>query len=365
MAANLAWSLAQTGKSVALVDLDFAAATQHLVFGAPHAPPTLLALLTEEGDPRYAFVETPLPTLRLVTSRPGLVRANALGPRAPLRLLDRLLEFDFDCVVLDVGAGEGYDAIDFFELGDQRIIVASGQPSSVHEAFALLKAAVWRSLRRTLEAHGLTEVFAMPAFYTEGEKLGEITLRLSRHAPQAAAELGAKLARFGTFLFGNQLQDATQVGVLQAISKMGVTYLSVEAPVLGWMRAGARIPDLTSAKHLNPGVGEEARVFLEVAQLLLAAGRADTYELRRVPTPAESAVSLPIASETTPPERRVTPMGVRVTHPSSSARVKPFVYERPPRRRRLEPAMSVAVEDPRLRKRSVTLPGMPPRRVEK
>ena len=69
-------------------------------------------------------------------------RPEAVSPAARLRLHERLRALDVDLAIVDVGAGLGYDAVDLLELGDQRIVVATAQPASVHEAFALLKAVV-------------------------------------------------------------------------------------------------------------------------------------------------------------------------------------------------------------------------------
>ena len=277
VAAQLAWASAQMGDRVVLVDADLAASSLHLLLGTGAAQAGISALMGRDRAAN-ASCDTRHPNLRLVTGGRNPVRPEALTEASRLRLYRRLRAMEVDTIVVDVGAGLGYDAASLLELGDLRIIVATAQPASVHEAFALLKAVVDRTVRRHLGRNdqlGLLE----PAIRTrEGEPMSEILRRVHAVDPELAAAVTASLDRFGTFLFGNRMKDGAQVGLLQSTLRLAFDHLAVPVRLLGGLRAGARLPDLASAKDpLALADTDEGRMFRQVAT-----------ELREAPGAASS-----------------------------------------------------------------------------
>jgi flagellar biosynthesis protein FlhG len=368
VSAQLAWAAAQLGRRVLLVDADLAAPSQHLTFGAGN-PQGGLSVLMGRDSRAPVSVETPHPNLRLVAGGGrNQLRPEGVNPAVRLRLAERLRALDADLVVVDVGAGLGYNAADLLELGDHRVIVATTQAASVHEAFALLKALVTRTVRRHLARArqlGLLE----PAVRTpEGERVSDVLRRVHAVDPELAAQVTASLDRAGAFLFGNQLQDGAQLGVLQAAVKTALDYLSVPLTLLGWLRTGAHLPELATLDDPLDRRDDDSRLFRHLAGELVEAPPAATDLLledlhaavpdRRTtppPLPVEALVRAGSAEPAEPP-----------APPPPPPRKKALVYVRPPRRRRSRTqGQGETQENQKPRKRTVPLPGMPPHRVVK
>ena len=235
VATQLALTCAQLGRRVLLVDADLSGSGQHALLATENPQGGLGAFLARDGWTPAVFTDTRHPNLRLCAGGRH-PRPDSLNPAARLRLHERLRATDVDLAVVDVGAGMGADSVDLFELGDQRVIVATAQPGSVHEAFALLKAAVGRTVRRHLQHAGQLGLLEPAVRTRDGERMSEILRRVNAIDPRLASEVTASLDWFGTFLFGNQMQDATQVGVLQATVKTALDYLGVPVTLLGWLR---------------------------------------------------------------------------------------------------------------------------------
>jgi flagellar biosynthesis protein FlhG len=365
VAAQLAWAAAQAGRRVLLVDADLAAASQHLLLGAGTPPAGLPGLMGREDRSATAAIETRHPNLRLVAGGGrNQVRPGAIGPAARLRLIERLHALDVNLAVVDVGAGLGYDAADLLELGDQRIVVATAQPASVHEAFALLKVLVGRTVRRHLQRTGQIGLLEPAVRTPEGERVSDVLRRVHTVDPDLAAAVTGSLDRFGVFLFGNQLQDGSQLGVLQATVKMALDYLSVPLTLLGWMQAGARLPELaTLTDPAASSDNDEGRMFGQLVTELGEGQPAATDLLLE-----DLAAAVPDRHLTPPPIpveaiAQVTPTPTRPPTPPPAPRKKTVVYVRPPRRRRARQAAEGS--DTPKRKRKVPLPGMPPHRVLK
>jgi flagellar biosynthesis protein FlhG len=383
VAAQLAWALAASGRRVLLADLDLGAPSQHLILGVTPPRAGLGVLLASDRPIGDALLETRHPNLWLLAGgRSGLPGGGTAHLTAAMRrvLHDRLRRAGADVVVLDVGAGVGYDPLPLFALGHHRLIVASGQPASVHEGFALLKASVLRLFESHLRRAGQLAALEPAARTThEGERMADLLRRLAAADPPLAATLAAALGNFGAALVGNQLPDVAQVGALQAMSRMASEYLGVSAPLVGWLRAGARLPDLTGGRRppLGAAAGQpdEAATFRGLAEAVLAAPACPTLDILgdlEGPLPAPRAVPPPIPASAQRSAAAV-PLAAIADSPSGALRVKPLVYVRPPRKRRPDASQRAAAADPhpaveaaagpaRTRTRSVTLPGMPPRR---
>ena len=112
---NLALALAKTGRSVLLADLDVGGADAHILFGQLNPPVTLTDFLNKRVS-RLDDVALPVafhPALRLIAGT-GETLATANMPYArKKRLMNHFQRLDADVVVIDIGAGTSYHALDF------------------------------------------------------------------------------------------------------------------------------------------------------------------------------------------------------------------------------------------------------------
>ena len=94
LAANLAVSLAQTGRPVVLVDADLREPALHSLLAAPNDA-GLTSALAEKGGAPLPVRDTGVASLRLLTAGPPVAQAGALLDAAKLaRVLEELLDGD-------------------------------------------------------------------------------------------------------------------------------------------------------------------------------------------------------------------------------------------------------------------------------
>jgi flagellar biosynthesis protein FlhG len=309
VAANLAVAMAQEGARVTLVDADLGAANLHTLFGIARPGPGVEAFLDGTlPDLAAAALETGVPGLRLVPGAGGVVGAANPQAARKQRLIRHVRALDADVVVVDVGAGVGFNALDLFDVADLRLVVMSPQLTSAQNAYAFLKGAVFRELRRLAAATGQQ---ARIDEATEGaEPTGSTAALLARLAAEdvaLAATLQAGMAAFGARLVGNQLFEAREANVVYALSRMARDFLGLEVPVLGTLRASRRVHDSVNDGRpylLHAGVdGDECAATLRaVAHALLtaplprdAAAEVDGYTGPLAPRTPAPAASLPVA----------------------------------------------------------------------
>jgi flagellar biosynthesis protein FlhG len=151
LSVNLAIALASRGLRVTLLDADLGTANADVLCGI--MPHTRLDHLFSPAGGLYAdggrrsirdlAVKAP-GNFRLVPGSAGLARMADLEPDDQAALVESLaeLERDADIIIVDTAAGIGRDVTGFLDAADLSIVVASPEPTSVADAYALIKCVV-------------------------------------------------------------------------------------------------------------------------------------------------------------------------------------------------------------------------------
>lgn len=249
IALNLAAALTQEGLRVVIADMDLGAANQHLLLGILHPGPGLQALLDKSvAEAKECLVDTQVPNLRLLPGTSGVLGAANLPHAQKVLLLRKLRALEADVVVVDVGAGVGYNALDFFDLGVRKLIVTSPQVTALHDAYAFLKSAVLRLLRHSVgeEDAALLE----PATSSAGmDKVVNILGQLREVRPDLADKVFRQIDGFGACMVGNQVINEAHTGVFAAVAHTMHDYLGVTVPVLGWLRSSPSIHESVNGRR--------------------------------------------------------------------------------------------------------------------
>lgn len=143
---NLAIALQSLGHASTLLDADLGMANADVLCGL--VPARRLDALWSEGRRRVLMlsdiaVEAP-GGFRLVPGAVGVERMADLGPADRARLLTAMgeLERHSDVIVVDTGAGMGRGVTCFLRAADLAVVVATPEPTSITDAYALLKCVV-------------------------------------------------------------------------------------------------------------------------------------------------------------------------------------------------------------------------------
>ncbi len=137
VAATLAQALAERGEAVLLVDADWGLANADVQLGVSRAP-----CLPVAGDVAELEAATvPVAGFRLLAGASGSGRLVDLGRPTLDRLAARLrlLAQRYDRVVVDLASGAEAPVRRWWQLGDVRLVVMTPDPTSLTDAYALLK----------------------------------------------------------------------------------------------------------------------------------------------------------------------------------------------------------------------------------
>ena len=272
IAANLAIAMAQKHRKCALIDADLGGANLHTLFGIDR-PQVLLE----------HFITGKIPTLSealMPTSQKGLSiicgGMPVLGTANPkfaqkAKLIRHFRTLDFDIVVLDIGAGIGFNALDLFNAAEYKIVAFTPQLTSLHNGYGFLKAAVHRRLDRLIARE------AREFLHTSSPESGEESLRQIIQRIGAFDQGEGEKARIivdeqRVFLVGNMVRSERDRHVMNALKQMIRDHLLIEAELLGALKYGDKIE--RSVNERRPfmsfaGIEYNAEVFRSMAQAII------------------------------------------------------------------------------------------------
>ena len=249
IAANLALLLAKKGKRVTLADLDIGGADIHILFGLMNPALTLTDFLNRRVE-RLEDIAQALPVHSGLTLIPGTgdTLATANMPYAKKkRLIRHLKNLQSDVVIVDIGAGTSYHALDFFLMADHHVAVATPDPTSVLDLYRFIKLAAIRRVLASFLARGAMADALSDRDFCSVEEVLEVAGQTDE-ASRVVAE--AALRTFHPMLILNRLSGRAHVNVA-ALKKLLTQYIGGDLTLLG------EIPD-------DPAMERAVRSYLPV-----------------------------------------------------------------------------------------------------
>lgn len=139
MSANLALSFAKAGKRVVLLDADLGLASLDLALGVRPVS-DLMSVVRGQKRAHEILIEGP-EGVHLIPACPGRYEMTNLGVRERSIVCHAVEEIlpSFDVLIIDTGAGIGSNAVSFATWADQILLVATPEPTSIRDAYAMAK----------------------------------------------------------------------------------------------------------------------------------------------------------------------------------------------------------------------------------
>ncbi|MBX7191901.1 MAG: P-loop NTPase [Sandaracinaceae bacterium] len=279
VATNLAASLASLGLRTVLVDGDLGAPNLHTLLGVAQSGPTLQALLERRvARIEETLVATQVPRLSLVAGASGGVPGQANPTHLEkLKLLRQIGSLDAEVVVIDVGAGTSFNALDLFSAGEIRLIVATPELTSLQNAYVFVKAVALREIAALAKADGKLEAWARAFDRGETSRMSAWLTKLDGLEPALAARVRRYLRLPGTALVGNRIGAPSERHALYALSRLGREFLDLELPLVSTIPSSQSIVD--SVQRRRPAVfGQDAdpsiaRLFAKLAEHVVTCER--------------------------------------------------------------------------------------------
>jgi flagellar biosynthesis protein FlhG len=228
---NLGLLLAKKGHRVILVDMDIGGANLHILFGMFHPPSTLTDFFTNnlKSLNEIAHSIAGPSSLKLI---PGtgetLITAN-LQHAKKKRLIRHLQKLDADIILVDVGAGTSYHALDFFLLADYFLAVATPDPTSVLDLYRFIKLA---AIRKVLTAFLARDPVAEALLDKDFHSVTAVLEAVGRTSESGVAIAQHALEGFQPALILNRMTPKSRINTLH-LQHLLKQYVGTDLSVLG------------------------------------------------------------------------------------------------------------------------------------
>ena len=249
VASNLALALAATGQRTAIVDVDLGGANLHTLFGVARPRLTLADFVRgDAAELSDLLVPTSVPDVALISGARALPDMANPKHAQKSRLLRHLRRLPVQHVVLDLGAGSGFNVVDFFLAADCGLVVVTPEPTALDNAMQFLKAAFFRGLREVACEERVRR--ALESVLEEARRRGFTPRELVEAAATVDLEAGRMLRervrRFAPVLVLNQVQSENERRLGLGIQADCAAYLGAPLEFLGALDRDACVPAAVS-----------------------------------------------------------------------------------------------------------------------
>jgi flagellar biosynthesis protein FlhG len=139
---------AELGKRTLVIDLDLGAANLHTLVGVLYPQKSFSDFIRKKVvHLEDTVVETPFENLFLISGAHDNFDIANLPYEQKIKTLRSISKLDYDCILLDLGAGTSFNTLDFFLISQHGIFITTPEPTSIENVYRLIRSIYFRRIR--------------------------------------------------------------------------------------------------------------------------------------------------------------------------------------------------------------------------
>lgn len=231
----IAMALAEKGEETVVIDGDLGGANLHTFMGIRTPGRTLNDFIGR----RYAALDevcigTEQKRLRIICGASEVLTMANLKYTQKTKILQAIAKIEADHVVLDLGAGTGFNTLDFFLSAHHQVVVMTPQPVAIQNAYAFVRNAVYRKLSRMTSRRpsldGLVKAAMNPRNDMHVRTVSRLLERIAENgAASDAAQMAAQLNRIRPVLITNMARQPRDKNASRIIQMVARKHLTIQA----------------------------------------------------------------------------------------------------------------------------------------
>jgi len=236
---NMGICLAHLGGKVILVDADLGGANLHTFLGVSPTSPSLSDFIQKRVTHlQEALIPTVVPNLHLLSGAQDLLTAADAKSLQKRKLLRSIQHLDADYVLVDLGAGNAFNVLDFFLMSDGGILVVTPEPTSVENGYRFLKSAFYRRLRGAVSSMAAKTL--IDGALDRKNELGienptDLMEAMTRVGEEEAKKISQEVESFQPNLILNQVRTKKDIEVGFSIRSACRKYFGIRLHYLGYV----------------------------------------------------------------------------------------------------------------------------------
>jgi len=240
LTSNMGTYLSSIGKKVVLIDADLGGANLHSFLGVSK-PQNSLSDFFERGfslEDIIGYYGNGKGEFGLVTGDINSLDSDKIKYTQKLKLFRHIKQIPSDLVLIDLGAGSHYTAIDTFLLADKMIVVIVPEITSIENMYQFVKSVFFRKLKLSFAQRGLRHAFLN--MWKERStynirNLGQFIDYLGKISHQYRSIIERTLNEFTINIVVNQARCDEDLLIGNSIKSVLLKYLGINSNYLGYI----------------------------------------------------------------------------------------------------------------------------------
>lgn len=234
--ASLAISLNIARRKTLLVDGDLGGANLHNFVGLKVPGIGLYNFIRERTDMKDVIVKSPA-GVDFIGGSGDILGIAHITKVEKIKIITSLQALDYEFVILDLGAGTSYNMIDMFNVADMKVVVMSGEPTSIENAYGFLKVAIYRHIERFLskrwDFEEINRKLRSKSMNFPGVQ--SIVQAVEIVDPTAASTIRSFVKGFKPAMILNQVKHKRELNVFYGFETVVKKYLDINIEKLGFV----------------------------------------------------------------------------------------------------------------------------------
>jgi flagellar biosynthesis protein FlhG len=266
-------ALARAGKSVVVVDANVAAPNLHAFLGIRVPGCTLLDVLDGRAVLTDALTATSESFMRCLTCVGDGLGMAELPPAAQQRMAERIASLDADHVLIDCGSGAWFSVLDFFNLGDEALVVASPDPASMQCSYGFVKNSIYRRIQKRWGSRPEVESALRQMHQgTNNEKprtMADFVDTLRQTVPDLTESIAAMVDSWHPLMVINMATAEQDQRVAEIVLSASRKFLNVEMEFRGMIPSDAEALRSVQRTSLLDVVAADSAALLQAGRIAL------------------------------------------------------------------------------------------------
>jgi flagellar biosynthesis protein FlhG len=238
LSANLAISLAQSGKSVMAVDLDLGGSNLHTILGMRGLSFGIGTFLNNPNlDFADAIMDTDIPGLRFIPGDNEIPGMANLKVAQKNKLIRHLKKIEADYLIIDLGAGTTFNTVDFFLLSNHGVVVTTPTLTATLNAYFFLKNVVYRIMVNCFKKGSFAQelLYKVAKTGTGLQKLyiPKLLDQVQEKDKESYDRFQQVIGRFQPRLVFNLLEDPSDAEKAEKVRRSTREYLGIDLEHMG------------------------------------------------------------------------------------------------------------------------------------
>jgi flagellar biosynthesis protein FlhG len=249
----IAMALTEKGQETVVIDGDLGGANLHTFMGIRTPGRTLNDFIGRRYDTLdEVCIGTERKRLRIICGASEVLTMANLKYTQKTKILQAIARIEADHVVLDLGAGTGFNTLDFFLSAHHQVVVMTPQPVAIQNAYTFVRNVVYRKLSRMTSRRPSLDNLVKAAMNPRNEmQVRTVSSLLERIAENGAApdaaRMAAQLERIRPVLVTNMARQPRDKNASRIIQMVARKHLTIQAQNGEGVYFDPRINTLVSA----------------------------------------------------------------------------------------------------------------------